>query len=91
MKGHLILSELNQIPGTCICYRTNQERQSAPKKIVLEGQQLSHIPLMEGEERLETLVLQDNSIRAIENLVSLHNLMHLDLQKNGIQEIANLE
>jgi Leucine-rich repeat (LRR) protein len=43
---------------------------------------MDHIPLMEGEEKLEVLNLSNNKIIMMENLVSIHNLVYLDLQKN---------
>jgi leucine-rich repeat-containing protein 49 len=40
------------------------------------------MPLLEGEERLRLLNLQHNHITKIENLVSLPNLIFLDLYNN---------
>ena len=48
------------------------------------------MPLLEGEERLRLLNLQHNLITRIENLVSLPNLIFLDLYNNHIEEINNL-
>jgi len=48
------------------------------------------MPLLEGEERLRLLNLQHNLITRVENLVSLPNLIFLDLYNNHIEEINNL-
>lgn len=43
------------------------------------------IPLLEGEQMLRLLNLQNNSIRKIENLLGLPNLIFLDLYNNRIE------
>ena len=48
------------------------------------------MPLLEGEEKLRLLCQQHNRIEKIENLVSLPNLIFLDLYDNDIKEIASL-
>ena len=47
--------------------------------------------LLEGEEKLKILTYQHNRIQAIENLVSLPNLLYLDLYDNMIKEIDGLK
>ena len=51
---------------------------------------LGHVPLLEGEEKLKILTYQHNRINQIENLVSLPNLLYLDLYDNVIKEIDGL-
>lgn len=43
------------------------------------------IPLLEGEQMLRLLNLQNNSIRKIENLLGLPNLIFLDLYNNRVE------
>ena len=51
---------------------------------------LSHVPLLEGEERLKSMHLQNNEIGKIENLVSLPNLNFLDFSLNRLHDISSL-
>lgn len=78
----IIFAELPQIPGVLVVYRKPSERASNPERLNLDKRELSHMPLLEGEERLRLLNLQHNSIQKIENLVSLPNLIFLDLYNN---------
>jgi len=78
----IIFAELPQIPGVLVVYRKPTERASNPEWLNLDKRELSHMPLLEGEERLRLLNLQHNSIQKIENLVSLPNLIFLDLYNN---------
>ena len=48
------------------------------------------MPLLEGEEKLKMLTFQHNKIVKIENLISLPNLLYLDLHDNLIRDIENL-
>ena len=86
----IIFAELPQIPGVLVVYRKPSERQANPERLQLDKRELSHMPLLEGEERLRLLNLQHNLITRIENLVSLPNLIFLDLYNNHIEEINNL-
>ncbi len=52
--------------------------------------ELIHLPLLEGEEKLKILTYQHNRISKIENLVSLPNLLYIDLYDNMIKEIENM-
>lgn len=52
--------------------------------------ELTHIPLLEGEEKLKILTYQHNRVTKIENLVSLPTLLYIDLYDNMIKEIENL-
>lgn len=74
-----------------MCYRRPQERQINVDKINLDYMELLHIPLLEGEEKLKILTYQHNRICSIENLVSLPNLLYLDLYDNSIKEIDGLK
>ena len=53
--------------------------------------ELAHVPLLEGEEKLKLFNLQHNFINKIGNLVSLPNLIYLDLSDNKINEISNID
>lgn len=85
-----IFAELPQIPGMLVVYRKPSERKINPERLNLDKKELTHMPLLEGEERLRLLNLQHNSISKIENLVSLPNLIFLDLYNNEIKEISHL-
>ena len=85
-----IYVELPQIPNILIIYRKPDIRIKSQDFINLDDRGLSHIPLLEGEERLLSLILKRNKIAKIENLVSLPNLEILDLSFNLIREINNL-
>lgn len=58
----IIFAELPQIPGVLVVYRKPSERASNPERLNLDKRELSHMPLLEGEERLRLLNLQHNSI-----------------------------
>ena len=51
-------------------------------RLFLENKELNHIPLLEGEEKLKLLSLKHNKIDRIQNLVSLPNLIYLDMYDN---------
>ncbi|EAR96345.2 hypothetical protein TTHERM_00189140 (macronuclear) [Tetrahymena thermophila SB210] len=89
-NGGIIFSELQQIPGIWVCYRRPSVREQQIEKLNLDKLELSHIPLLEGEEKLKILSYQHNKIVKVENLVSLPNLLYLDLYNNNIKEIENL-
>lgn len=48
---------------------------------------MTHIPLLEGEEKVKYMNLYGNQITKIENLVSLPNLHFLNLGSNKLTEI----
>lgn len=54
-NGSIIFSELPQIPGIWVCYRRPAERDQSMEKLNLDYMELSHIPLLEGEEKLKIL------------------------------------
>lgn len=90
-NGNIIFSELPQIQGVWVCYRRPCERTANIEKISLDYLDLNHMTLLEGEEKLKILTYQHNRIQAIENLVSLPNLLYLDLYDNMIKEIDGLK
>jgi len=87
-ETYSIYVELPQIPNILIIYRRPCERKINPEKICLDTRGLTHIPLLEGEEKIKYLNLQNNKISKIENLVSLPNLHFLDLSSNKLSEIT---
>lgn len=89
-EDKVIFAELRQIPGVLVVYRKPSERNAHPDKLSLNKRELTHLPLLEGEEKLKLLNLQSNHISKIENLVSLPNLICLELYCNKISEIQNL-
>ena len=89
-EDKVIFAELRQIPGVLVVYRKPSERNTHPDKLLLNKRELTHLPLLEGEEKLRLLNLQSNHISKIENLVSLPNLICLELYCNKISEIQNL-
>mgnify|MGYP003329260361 CR=1 FL=1 len=56
-------------------YRKPSERNANPDRLNLDKRDLTHMPLLEGEERLRLLNLQHNHVSKIENLVSLPALI----------------
>jgi len=89
-EDKVIFAELQQIPGVLVVYRKPSERNMNSERLNLDKRELTHMPLLEGEEKLRLLNLQHNIITKIENLVSLPNLIFLDLYNNSIKEIAHL-
>lgn len=77
-----IYVELPQIAGILIVYRRPGVRELNPNVINLEGRDLMHIPLLEGEEQVKTINLEDNMIKQMENLVSLPSLTSINLKGN---------
>lgn len=89
-EDKIIFAELPQIPGVLVVYRKPSERNANPERLNLDKRELTHMPLLEGEEKLRLLNLQHNHITKVENLVSLPNLIFLDLYNNQIKEISHL-
>ncbi|CAD8163706.1 unnamed protein product [Paramecium pentaurelia] len=91
-EGNIIFSVLQQIQGIWVCYRRPMERANNLEKLSLDYLDLTHMPLLEGEEKkLRILTYQHNRIQCIQNLVSLPNLLYLDLYDNQIKEIDKLK
>lgn len=86
----LIFAELPGLPGVLVVYRKPSERNTNPERLNLDRRDLNQIPLLEGEEKLRLLNYQHNFITKIENLLSLPNLIFLDLYNNQIKEINGL-
>ena len=89
-EDKIIFAELPQIPGVLVVYRKPSERNANPDRLILDKRDLTHMPLLEGEEKLRLLNLQHNHVSKIENLVSLPALIFLDLYNNNIKEISHL-
>ena len=53
----IIFAELPQIPGVLVVYRKPSERNTNPERLNLDKRDLTHMPLLEGEERLRLLNL----------------------------------
>ena len=86
----IIFAELPGLPGVLVVYRKPSERNNNPERLNLDRRDLTQMPLLEGEERLRLLNYQHNYIIKIENLLSLPNLIFLDLYNNQIKEINSL-
>lgn len=86
----IIFAELPGLPGVLVVYRKPSERNTNPERLNLDRRELQQIPLLEGEEKLRLLNYQHNFIVKIENLLSLPNLIFLDLYSNQIKEINGL-
>lgn len=89
-EDKILYAELPQIPGVLVVYRKPSERLANPERLNLDRRELTHLPLLEGEEKLRLLNFQHNVIAKIENLVSLPSLIFLDLYSNQIREISGL-
>lgn len=88
--AEIIFVEIPQIPKKLVCYRRPVFRQKSYDRLYLNNMDLPHIPLFEGEENLKLLSLENNLINKIDHLVSLNNLLYLNLYSNKIYEIENL-
>jgi hypothetical protein len=56
-EDKIIFAELPQIPGVLVVYRKPSERNANPDRLNLDKRELTHMPLLEGEERLRLLNL----------------------------------
>lgn len=88
-KEEIIFAELPEHPATLAIYRKQPERN--PEHLALEGWELTHVPLLQDEESLQSLSLQHNCIGRIENLEMVYGLVHLNLADNDIKEICSLQ
>eukprot|EP01032_Pedospumella_encystans_P011945 gene11945-13854_t len=70
-----------------VVFRTTEERLRNPERLNLDRRQLEVCPLLEQEQRLRLLNFQNNSIRVIQNLENLPNLIFLDLYNNKISSL----
>ena len=90
-KGEILYVEIPQIPKNIVVYRKPSLRHKNSDKLYLNKKDLTHIPLLEGEENLKLLSLEANLITKIDHLISLNNLLFLNLYENKISEIENLQ
>ena len=56
----IIYAELPQIPDVLVVYRRQSERSANPERLNLDKRDLTHLPLLEGEEKLRLLNFQHN-------------------------------
>ena len=56
-EDKIIFAELPQIPGVLVVYRKPSERNANPDRLILDKRELTHMPLLEGEEKLRLLNL----------------------------------
>ena len=89
-KGDILYVEIPQIPKNIVIYRKPAVRNQNSEKLYLNKKDLTHIPLLEGEEYLKLLSLETNLISKIDHLISIDNLLFLNLYENRISEIENL-
>ncbi|XP_055939079.1 leucine-rich repeat-containing protein 49-like isoform X2 [Argiope bruennichi] len=77
--------------GKIYIKRSSEERNLDPDRLLLDRCNLTHCPIIEGEEFLHLLNLQQNQIPVIENLDVFSNLKFLDLSDNLIEHISGLD
>jgi leucine-rich repeat-containing protein 49 len=68
-------------------FRTPEMRAKNPERINLDRRLLESCPHLEHEGKLRLLNYQNNSIRRIENLENLPNLIFLDLYNNRLDSL----
>ncbi|XP_035231033.1 leucine-rich repeat-containing protein 49-like isoform X2 [Stegodyphus dumicola] len=76
--------------GRIYAKRSSEERTLDPDRLSIESN-LTHCPVIEGEDQLHLLSLQQNQISVIENLELFSNLKFLDLSDNLIEQISGLD
>ncbi|GFY57365.1 leucine-rich repeat-containing protein 49 [Trichonephila inaurata madagascariensis] len=77
--------------GKIYIKRSSEERSLDPDRLLLDRCNLTHCPIIEGEELLHLLNLQQNQITVIENFDVFSNLKFLDLSDNLIEQISGLD
>lgn len=80
----IIFARVRSNLDSLVVFRTPEERLRNPERLNLDRRQLEVCPLLEQEQRLRLLNFQNNSIRVIQNLENLPNLIFLDLYNNKI-------
>ncbi len=80
----IIFARLRSNPNTLVVFRTPEERLRNPERLNLDRRQIETVPILEMELRLRLLNFQNNSIRMIQNLENLPNLIFLDLYNNKL-------
>eukprot|EP01038_Epipyxis_sp_PR26KG_P016459 gene16459-22450_t len=83
----IIFARLRNQNDVLVVCRTPEERIRNPERLNLDRRQLEVCPLLEQEQRLRLLNFQNNSIRCIQNLENLPNLIFLDLYNNKITSL----
>lgn len=83
----IIFAKTKTTPEILVVFRTPEERLRNPERLNLDRRQLEVCPLLEQEQRLRLLNFQNNSIRLIQNLENLPNLIFLDLYNNKITSL----
>lgn len=83
----IIFAKTKTFPEMLVVFRTTEERLRNPERLNLDRRQLEVCPLLEQEQRLRLLNFQNNSIRVIQNLENLPNLIFLDLYNNKISSL----
>ena len=83
----IIFAKTKTLPEMLVVFRTTEERLRNPERLNLDRRQLEVCPLLEQEQRLRLLNFQNNSIRVIQNLENLPNLIFLDLYNNKISSL----
>ena len=89
-KGEILYVEIPQIPKNIVIYRKPLTRNKYNEKLYLNKKDLPHIPLLEGEENLKLLSLESNLIVKIEHLISLNNLLFLNLYIENLFSLKKL-
>lgn len=90
-EQEVYFGEASDHPGVPVAYRSSSAKASNPERLNLDRRNLPVLPLLEGEHMLRLLNLQNNSIRRIENLINLPNLIFLDLYNNRIDRLENFQ
>lgn len=80
----IIFAKVRNQADSLVVFRTPEERLRNPERLNLDRRQLDVCPLLEQEQRLRLLNFQNNSIRVIQNLENLPNLIFLDLYNNKL-------
>lgn len=85
------LSSSIQLPANVtIINRNSEEKAMFPDKLIMDRKNLICCPIIEGEDSLKLINYQHNSIRSIQNLDQMRNLIFLDLYDNKIEKIFGL-
>jgi len=83
----IIFAKVRNQADSLVVFRTPEERLRNPERLNLDRRQLDVCPLLEQEQRLRLLNYQNNSIRVIQNLENLPNLIFLDLYNNKLTSL----
>ena len=78
-EWEIIYIEIPQIPKKLVACRRPFYRMKELDKLNLNNKDLPHIPLFESEDKLKYLSMELNHINKIDQLISLNNLLYLNL------------